>query len=151
MHDSSHEQDAREGKHKDKKSKAEKKEVTSQKSVINEGPAISESEKEAVLRMWEENEGSRKIIEVMPEGSDVEMEQALHNYRTAGREVLGWDQGQADMMECGLDGRWKQGEKECGSKRKSNGGRRRATAARRGRSELRTRARQARHVSAFRR
>ena len=54
--------------------------------------------------MWEENEGSRKLIQVIPEGSDVEMEQALQNYRTAGLEVLGWDQGQADMMECGL--RW---------------------------------------------
>ena len=54
--------------------------------------------------MWEENEGSRKFIEVIPEGSDVEMEQALQSYRKAGREVQGWDQGQADMMECGL--RW---------------------------------------------
>ena len=34
----------------------------------------------------------------------VEVEQALQNYRTAGREVLGWDQGQADLMERGL--RW---------------------------------------------
>ena len=54
--------------------------------------------------MWEENEASRKLMDVIPEGSDVEMEQFLQSYRTAGREVLGWDQGQADMMECGL--RW---------------------------------------------
>ena len=72
--------------------------------MSNEGPAILESEKEAVIRMWDENEGSRKFIEVIPEGSDVEIEQALQSYRTAGREVLGWDQGQAVMMECGL--RW---------------------------------------------
>ena len=38
--------------------------------------------------MWEENEGSRKLIEVIPEGSDVEMEQALQSYRTA---VKSWD------------------------------------------------------------
>ena len=44
------------------------------------------------------------MIESISVGSDVEMEQALQNYRTAGREVLGWDQGQADLMECGL--RW---------------------------------------------
>ena len=44
------------------------------------------------------------MIESISEGSDVEVEQALQNNRTAGREVLGWDQGQADMMECGL--RW---------------------------------------------
>ena len=54
--------------------------------------------------MWEENEVSRKLMDVISEGSDVEMEQALQSYRTAGREVLGWDQGQANMMECGL--RW---------------------------------------------
>ena len=48
--------------------------------------------------------GVGNSFEVIPEGSDVEMEQALQSYRTAGSEVLGWDQGQADMMECGL--RW---------------------------------------------
>ena len=36
------------GKHKDKKSKAEKKHL--------------ESKEEAIIRMWEENEGSRKLI-----------------------------------------------------------------------------------------
>ena len=54
--------------------------------------------------MLEENEDNRKMIESICDGSDVELEQALQNYRTAGREVLGWDQGQADLMECGL--RW---------------------------------------------
>ena len=44
------------------------------------------------------------MIESICEGSDVEVEQALQNYRTASREVLGWDQGQADLMERGL--RW---------------------------------------------
>ena len=41
--------------HMDKKSNAEKKQATSQKSVSNEGPAILEREKETVIRMWEEN------------------------------------------------------------------------------------------------
>ena len=92
------------GKHKDKKSKAEKRQVTSQKAVSNEGPAILESKKEAIIRMWEENEGNRKFIQGISEGSDVEMEQTLQIYRAAGREALRWDQGQADIMECGL--RW---------------------------------------------
>ena len=101
------------GKHKDKKSKVDKKQPVSaktpeQKSTDEEegdrGPAILENEKEAIIPMWEENEVSRKLMDVTPEGSDVEMEQALQSYRTACREVLGWDQGQADMMECGL--RW---------------------------------------------
>ena len=38
----------------------------------------------------------------MSEGRDVQTERTLQNYRTAGREVLRWDQGQVDMMECGL-------------------------------------------------
>ena len=92
------------GRHKDKKSKVEKKEGMKQEPLKNEGPAILESEKEAVIRMLEETEEYRKTIESICDGSDVEVEQALQNYRTAGREVLGWDQGQADMMECGL--RW---------------------------------------------
>ena len=92
------------GRHKDKKSKVEKKEGMKQEPLKNEGPAILESEKEAVIRMLEETEEYRKTIESICDGSDVEVEQALQNYRTAGREVLGWNQGQADMMECGL--RW---------------------------------------------
>ena len=41
------------GRHKDKKSKVEKKQVTRQEPVRNEGPAFLESEKEAVIRMLE--------------------------------------------------------------------------------------------------
>ena len=101
------------GKHKDKKCKVDKKQAASAKTPEQKftdeekgdrGPAILENEKEAIVWMWVENEASRKLMDVIPEGSDVEMEQALQSYRTAGREVLGWDQGQADMMECRL--RW---------------------------------------------
>ena len=86
------------GKHKDKKSKAEKKQVMSQKAVSNEGPAILESEKEAIIRMWEENEGNRTFVQGISEGSDVEMEQTLQIYRAAGREALRWDQGSEGEM-----------------------------------------------------
>ena len=58
--------------------------------------------RKVMVRMLEENEDNRKMIESISEGSDVEVEQALQNYRTTGREVLGWDQGQADLMKCGL-------------------------------------------------
>ena len=93
------------GKHKDKKSKAEKKQAASAKTPEQKSTDEEESDrKEAIIRMWEENEAIRKLMDVIPEGSDVEMEQALQSHRTAGREVLGWDQGQADMMECGF--RW---------------------------------------------
>ena len=62
----------------------------------------SEENKKVMVLMLDENEDNRKMIESICEGSDAEVEQALQNYRTAGREVLGWDQGQADLME-----RWK--------------------------------------------
>ena len=67
---------------------------------------IEESEEDRKVMVWmlEENEDNRKMIVSLCEGSDVEVEQALQNYQTAGREVLGWDQGQADLMERGL--RW---------------------------------------------
>ena len=117
------------GKHKDKKSKVDKKQAASAKTPEQKfmdkeegdrGPAILENEKEAIIRMWEENEASRKLMDVIHEGSDVDMEQGLQSYRTAGREVLGWDQGQADLMERGLrwtvevrrKGRWQQEEEQ---------------------------------------
>ena len=91
------------GKHKDKKSKAEKKQAASAKTPEQKSTDEEESDrKEAIIRMWEENEAIRKLMDVIPE--DVEMEQALQSYRTSGREVLGWDQEQADSMECGF--RW---------------------------------------------
>ena len=57
----------------------------------DKGPAIPECDKEAVIWLVEETEESRKVIDSMSEGSDLEMEQTLLNYRMAGREVLGWD------------------------------------------------------------
>ena len=64
----------------------------------------SEENRTVMVRMLEENADNRKMIESICEGTDVEVEQALQNYRAAGREVLGWDQGQADLMERAL--RW---------------------------------------------
>ena len=67
------------GKHKDKKSKVDKKQAESAKTPEQKftdeeegdrGPAILESEKEAIIRKWEENDVSRKLIDVIPEGSD---------------------------------------------------------------------------------
>ena len=92
------------GRHKDKKSKVEKKQVMRQEPLKSEGPAILESDKDVVIQMWEKDEGNRKFIQSISDGRDVEMEQTLQIYRAAGREALRWDQGQADIMECGL--RW---------------------------------------------
>ena len=114
------------GKHKDQKGQKERRraakpkgpEQKSEEPKRDKGPAIQECDRDTVVqmieeseenrkvmvRMLEENEDNRKMIESICEGNDVEVEQALQNYRTAGREVLGWDQGQAVLMERGL--RW---------------------------------------------
>ena len=115
------------GKHKDKKSKAEKKQAASAKTPEQKftdeeegdrGPVTQECDRDAAIRMIEENEEQRKVmvrmleenkdnrkmIENMSEGRDEDMERTLQNHRTAGYEVLGWSQEQVEMMERGL--RW---------------------------------------------
>ena len=69
------------GRHKDKRSKAEKKRATNpvrpeQKS--DEGPATMD--KDEVLRRLEENEEYQKIIDGISEGSEGEVEQNVQSY-----------------------------------------------------------------------
>ena len=87
------------GRHKDKKSKVEKKQGMKQEPLKNEGPAILESEKEAVIRMLEETEEYRKIVDDVSGGSDVDMEWKMRYWASKLRERPG-----ADILECGL--RW---------------------------------------------
>ena len=80
----------------------------------------NEETRKGMIRMMEENEDNRKMIESMSEGSDVDMEQMLQNYRTAGQDVLGWDQEQVETLERGL----REGVKTRGNRNsKSNGSR----------------------------
>ena len=87
------------GKHKDKKSKVEKKQVMRQEPLKNEGPAILESEKEAVIRMLEETEEYRKIVEDVSGGSDVDVERKMRHWARILQE-----RPRGDVLECGL--RW---------------------------------------------
>ena len=112
------------GKVKDKKGQKERKRDVKQEGPEqkleeelkkDKGPVIQECDRDTVVQMieeseenrkvmigmLEENEDNRKMIESMCDGSDVEVEWALQNYQTAGREVLGRE---ADLMERGL--RW---------------------------------------------
>ena len=68
------------GRHKDKKSKVEKRQVMKQEPLKSEGPAILESEKEAVIRMLEETEEHRKIVEDVSGGSDVDVERKMRHW-----------------------------------------------------------------------
>ena len=87
------------GKHKDKKSKVEKKQGMKQEPQKNDGPAILESEKEAVIQMLEDNEEYRKIMDDVSGGSDEDMEWKMRYWVSKLRERPG-----ADILECGL--RW---------------------------------------------
>ena len=92
------------GKHKDKKSKAEKKQVTGQESVSDKGLAILESEKDKVIQQVEESEEYRNIVACVSEGNDIQVEQKMQCNRTALLELSGLDNGQMDIIECGI--RW---------------------------------------------
>ena len=92
------------GRHKDKKSKVEKRQVTIQEPMTHEDPAILESDKDAVIRMLEETEEYRKIVEDVSRGSDVEVERKMQYWVTALQARAEVDTGQMRVMECGL--RW---------------------------------------------
>ena len=87
------------GRHKDKKSKVEKKQGMKQEPLKNEGPAILESEKEAVIQMLEESEEYRKIVEDVSGGSDVDVERKMRH-----RASILQERSRGDVLECGL--RW---------------------------------------------
>ena len=90
------------GRHKDKKSKVEKKQVARQEPVSSEGPVTLESDKEAVIQMLEENEGYRKIVKMISEGGDEEY--GMQCFRAELREKSGLDASQMKGLECGV--RW---------------------------------------------
>ena len=79
------------GRHKDKKSKEEKKQVTrqEQEQVSNESPAILEGDKDAVIRMLEETEEYRNIAAYVSEGSDVDVERKMRYCLSKLQERLG--------------------------------------------------------------
>ena len=103
-----------------RKSKAEKKQASNPKRPdqlqtqqelkdaeelkSDKGLAIQECDQDEVIRRLEENEVYRKFIECVSEGSDIEVEQKMQEYLAAAHEFSGWDQGQVEIVECGI--RW---------------------------------------------
>ena len=84
------------GRHKDKRSKSEKKQATNperpeqkcdEESKSDEGPDMMHMEE--ALRRLEENEGYQKIIEFVSEGSEEEVQQKVQDY-VAGIPKLSW-------------------------------------------------------------
>ena len=84
------------GRHKDKRSKSEKKQATNperleqkcdEESKSDEGPEMMHMEE--ALGRREENEGYQKIIEFVSEGSDEEVQQKVQD-DVAGIQKLSW-------------------------------------------------------------
>ena len=99
------------GKHRDKKSKAEKKQAASAKTTEQKftdeengdrGSAIRECDKDATIRMIEESEGYRKIAKMISEGRDEEY--GMQCFKAELDEKSGLDEGQMKVLECGI--RW---------------------------------------------
>ena len=63
-----------------------------------EGPLVQKSDKEAMLGMMEENEASRKMIESMSEGSEVDMEEKMRFCLTQFQKLLGWSKEQMEQL-----------------------------------------------------
>ena len=93
MHSVDHEQDARRGKHRNKKNKFEKKPATCLQSQeperdqqkhdeekITQSLLGHENSEDAVIRHFEETEEARKIIADLVEGSNSDLEQWLQIY-----------------------------------------------------------------------
>ena len=74
-------------------------EVKSDKS-----PAIREGDKDTEIRMIEQNQVYRKIVEGLTTGNDFEVEWMMQEHLWESRETLGRIQEQAEMMDCGI--RW---------------------------------------------
>ena len=99
MHDSSHGQDARRRK---TQGKVEKKQVTRQEPVSNDGAVIVESAKDRVIQVIEEDERYRKFMAYVSEGNDTEVEQKIQYWKTELQAKPEADKGQMRVLECGM-------------------------------------------------
>ena len=100
------------GKHKDKKSKAEKRQAANRKKSEllqrqqeekceeeqknDEGPVTQRVDKDSVIRQLEESEGYQKIIECMSQGSECELERTVQNCLAYIQEVSRLDKEQLE-------------------------------------------------------
>ena len=96
------------GRHKDRRSRSEKKQAASangneQKSVeeleSGRGPALLNTNGGAVDRMIAENEGYQEFVERLSKGSDVDMEHELERYLATAKGFIG--QGQRQVGDVG--------------------------------------------------
>ena len=154
------------GRHKDKKSKSEKKQTTNPErpeqkrdgeSRSDEGPEMMHMDE--AMRRLEENEEYQKNIECVSEGSEGEVQQKVQNYLAHMQKVSWMNKEQFEHLESGVCRPLKRGEKEMerskstGGRTSKNRGNRRNGGRNRGRNgraraKHRTGAKQARQASA---
>ena len=84
------------GKHKDKTSKAEKRQVAKQELVNGDSPAIPEGDKGEMIHMLEEDD-RKTWVGFWSKGSDAEVEQKMHSRMTKLLEPLEVDKKRADI------------------------------------------------------
>ena len=65
-------------------------------------PSDSEVRQGQKIKQFEEHEEYQKIIVVVSEGTDTEVEQKMRCYLTRFQVCLGLDKGQVDIAECGI-------------------------------------------------
>ena len=124
------------GKHKDKRNKAEKKQATNPDRPEQQSDESSATmDKDEVLRRLNEDEGYRKIIERISEGSVGEVQQKEQSYLTEIQKLSWLNKKQLENLEGGV---WRAVE----ARRKG----REAPAAGRARAKHWTRAQQARQA-----
>ena len=97
------------GRHKDKKSKSEKKQTTNPERPEQKRDGESRSDErpemitmEEALRRLEENEGYQQIIECASEGSEGEVEQKVQNYLAHIQKVSWMNKEQFEHLESGI-------------------------------------------------
>ena len=118
------------GKHKDKKGKVEKKQITRQEPMSGENRTTPERDENKMIQLLDED-NMKAWIDFWSKGSDDEVGRKMENWMNAFQERSEVDNERANIWKCGM--RWavetkrkeREGEQEQrrGSKSKSNGGR----------------------------
>ena len=100
-------------KHKDKKSKAEKNQAAKTRTLelmfaedekSDKRRSIRECDTDTVIRMIEENEAYRKIIECVEGGNDDEVEAKIQWYLMKAQESRVFGEVRREVVECGIRG-----------------------------------------------
>ena len=89
------------GKHKDKKGKAEKKQVSRQEPMSGESQTTPERDENKMIQLLDED-NTKAWIDFWSKGSDVEVGQKMENWMNALQERAEVDNEYANIWKCGM-------------------------------------------------